>query len=171
MQCPYCRKNLSDAPDLAGQMVNCPECGKPFAMPGRVIVRPAGTPPPIPFPGTAPEPPALRSRAIFRPREYPALRIVIVVHYLIAALIVALFVLGEVAMLGGMFRGMVNNPRVPAEDANSLMFAFIIAQGFWIVVHAAAITLVVGAAESIRVVLDIQHNTQETAFYVKRIAP
>lgn len=57
--CPHCRMPLADAPDLAGQFVACPSCGKSFPMPPTANV-PQGVPVADPFvirssPGRQPE--------------------------------------------------------------------------------------------------------------------
>ena len=181
MICPHCRKTLADAPDLAGQMVKCPECGKTFGMSaapspaGRPTVRAVKPPPPPPATPAAPafapaEEPVIRSRGIFRPREYPALRIIIIVLYVLAALIFADFVLGELFLFGGTFAGLASVPSRQNEDARSAVsLLFFFTQTILIISHATAITIVVGSAECVRVFLDIQHNTQEAAFHSKRI--
>lgn len=47
LTCPHCQNVLTEAPDLAGQMVLCPHCRQAFRQPGELIV-------------SAPSPPAIQ---------------------------------------------------------------------------------------------------------------
>jgi len=191
--CPKCKTALTYEPELAGQVVACPSCGQKLrtpasstpAAPSR-FKSPLPAPPPAPateptFPSVAtqaapdPQPmlptisPAASSKPVFRPREYPALRVIITVLYVFAGLVVAQFLLSVVLMFLGSGRGMPS-AFVSDEAAIVGLIGMAIMFAISLVFHGAFVMLFVGSAESIKLWIDIQRNTQEAAYFARLTA-
>ena len=111
------------------------------------------------------------SRPAFRARQYPAMRFVSYFFYGLAALTALSMVLSliGIAMVtgGGLMSGAAVSDDVGAAMMGSSAIAGIFMFVFTVLYHGMFIALFVYAAESVRIVLDIQLNTQETAHYAK----
>jgi len=158
--CPNCGTQLAAVPELAGQTVGCRQCGAHFIMPSAELEPPP--PPSFRSPSTFShqtgplhsDPP----RRSFHPRKYPALTAVCITLYRLAAFHVLAFIVETVWMLGaaGMSVYQRNGAAVPGAFL-LIVFAFCF--------HAFCAIMLVAAAELIRVVVDIQQNTERMAFY------
>lgn len=199
--CPKCKTPLTYEPELAGQVIACPACAQKLrapaaASPGTAAARfkqppaPAPTPqapePEPSFPTLAPtkpapdpQPPAPafagggRSGApAFRPREYPALRIIIMVLYVFAGLVVAQFLLWLFFLLSTSGRNLLRVLQYDTSGTSALfgIIGFAIMIVISLVFHGACVVLFVGSAESIKLWIDIQRNTQEAVHYARLAA-
>ena len=115
--------------------------------------------------------PTNKHAVTFRPRQYPAMRFVSYFFYGLAVLTAVSLLLSliGIAMMAG--SGLVGAAAAPGEFGGALagssaMFG-VVAFVMSILYHGMFIALFVYAAESVRIVLDIQQNTQETAHYTK----
>ena len=111
------------------------------------------------------------NRPTFRARQYPAMRFVSYFFYglaVLTALSLLLSLVGIAMLTGG---SMITGAAAPSEMAAAMMGSSIIGGilmfVFTLLYHGMFIAMFVYAAESVRVVLDIQQNTQETAHYTK----
>src|SRR4029450_1683769 len=166
-----CHKCGSPFEAIDAPMISCPTCGQRYTT-GRAAEDDA----PIarlenPLPPTtqassqetdiSPIVTSPRWHARFEPRQYPAMQIIIGVLYSLAIAIVLQF-LGSVALISTtMFKASPND----SPEAFSSTFAGVLLIGASLVFHSAWVVLFMASAESIRVWLDIQHNTQESAFW------
>jgi hypothetical protein len=108
----------------------------------------------------------------FRPREYPGLRIIITMLYVFAGLVVAQFLLSLIFMLMTTGTGLlaVLNTDAAASGAIVGLIGMAIMFVISLVFHGAFVILFVGSAESIKLWIDIQRNTQEAAHYARLAA-
>ena len=165
--CPHCRRQMDETPELAGQRVACPHCSRQFVMPGAA---PAPPPPPTPQIQVQPRQSVSTVSAGFRPREYPALRIITFILYGLAALAVLDFVLSMVLLYVGSFQEAIESYLKTGDSgiSSAMILGSVLLALFSLLFHGMFIVAFLASAESIRIVIDIQRNTQETAFYAKR---
>lgn len=115
----------------------------------------------------------------FRPREYPALKVVMYVLYGFAILTACSFLISEILLIAGgtlgLFSGSSNSDAADSFRRSSSsalaaggIMAFLLAQAITIGYHAIAALWFVASAEMIRVFLDIQNNTHEAAYFVRQ---
>jgi hypothetical protein len=101
--------------------------------------------------------------AAFTPRDYPAMSIIITLLYVMAALIACSFILHVLftvlAIVG-----------VLGEGSGLGVFALLAGLVMSFLAHGMFVLVFIASAESIRIIIDIQVNTQETAFYTHRLA-
>jgi hypothetical protein len=147
-------------------------------------------PQPVPLP-TAPFPAPLPKEAgnvevdtsargiPFRPREYPALKVVMYVLYGFAILTACSFIISEILLIAGgtlgLFSGSADDGAADSFRRTSSsalaaggIMAFLLAQAITIGYHAIAALWFVASAEMIRVFLDIQNNTHEAAHFFRQ---
>jgi hypothetical protein len=139
-------------------------------------------PAPTPFPVVASNAPAEDSpstnayespaivntwRTKFEPRQYPAMRIIIVVLYVFAALVGCSFALSSVLMIIGIVTGASRTLDQSAGMAAFGAFTGVFVLLSSLIVHGFFAVLFMASAESIRVWLDIQQNTQEAVFLAR----
>lgn len=109
-------------------------------------------------------------RPTFRARQYPAMRFVSIFFYCLAGLAALSLVLSLifVAMTagGGMLAAVGGNDLDAAAGGGAMMMAVMMGI-VSLIYHGMLIAMFVYAAESVRIVIDIQQNTQETAHYTK----
>jgi hypothetical protein len=132
-------------------------------------------PPPPPPQATKPvllkEAPLPRER--FKPRRYPATTVVKWVCYILAAISLLLWLINELLLVTGgtlyMGRALFGPEFTPNEKLSAPQMVLVLGVihlvntvfwGFWIVVFMFL-------AESVRIALDVQRDTYETAFYTK----
>src|SRR5262245_21265289 len=132
--------------------------------PSHFADRPAESPE---MPVESPSPNAYKlPREQFKPREYPAVRVIIAAFYVLAILVLGSFML-SLAVIGYLIWGKDGQSAVaniPFEiNLSSGVVAFAVSVGF----HGFLLVVFTACAELIRVWLDIQQNTQEAAFYAK----
>jgi hypothetical protein len=126
-------------------------------------------PEPPPTPATPYQSPAVATptwKPSFEPRKYPAMRAMILVLYILAALTAISFVFS----IGFVVLMLVRAESMPEDwraDAGTRVVGAITALAATLFSHTILLLLFMGSAESIRVWLDIQQNTQETAFYAR----
>jgi hypothetical protein len=104
-------------------------------------------------------------RPQFQPRQYPAMRIIITVMYVFAGLVLCSFcisVLLFIVALAGGANAAANDQAGMAAFGVATAVAGLAAS---FVAHALLIVVFMASAESIKVWLDIQQNTQEMAYY------
>lgn len=117
--------------------------------------------------------PSVSSGGSFRAREYPALRLAITALYVLAGLIGVMFVLSEIMLFFSGASAVMGPSNIP-EDLRAKMMvggmiAFLFSQFFLIIGYGSAAFGCVISAELIRVWLDVQNNTHESAHYVKAL--
>ena len=99
----------------------------------------------------------------FQPRKYPAMHAVSVFLRVLAAITVCSLVMSlMLAWTGGIFTAMSQD-----DGGGAAMLMAVVVSLFLLVTHGTAIAAFTYAAESIRILLDIQQNTQQTAFYAE----
>lgn len=169
------------APVAAPVSAKAPELSAPPSFQFSVATKPAAPAPRAPTPPAA-EPSFLRDTgsspslstsssgsAAFRPREYPALRIIIIVLYCLAGLVVLQFLLLLLFLLVGAFGGAYVALGSGQSSSASLagLIGMLISFVILLVSHGMLVILFTGSAESIRLWIDIQRNTQETAHFTR----
>ncbi len=103
-------------------------------------------------------------QAMFRPREYPAMQIIIVLLYVAAAILVCSFLFHVVVVC------LAFASSAGSEGLGLVMSAGLLGLFISFIFHGILVVGFVASAESIRVVIDIQQNTQETAFFANIVA-
>ncbi len=109
-------------------------------------------------------------RPTFRARQYPAMRFVSIFFYCLAGLaalsLVLTLILVAMTAGGGMLAA-VGSDDLGAASGGMAMFSAVIMGVVSLIYHGMLIAVFVYLAESVRIVIDIQMNTQETAHYTK----
>jgi hypothetical protein len=193
--CPTCQKKLRLPKRLSSSSSPAPSADDPVA--DDVVAPPpppAASPSPV-APATMPSlfttpltiPPASPQQQHsfappdesppFRPRQYPAMRIIIVICYVLTVLVAISFVISEIVVFtGGAAAILGGRPTSPFARSSgnvgmtfATIFVFLITQVTLVAYHGLAALLFVAWAESIRVWLDIQNNTHEAAHYSRQI--
>jgi hypothetical protein len=120
------------------------------------------------------------SGELFRPRQYPAMRVVMMVCYALACLVGVSFIISEIFVISTSAVAAYNSPSlddVPAEYRARVqttaraggVIAFLLVQAMLFLYHGLSALAFVAAAESIKVALDIQNNTHEAAHYCRQV--
>jgi hypothetical protein len=104
-------------------------------------------------------------RAPFRPRAYPAMTIVMWVCYVLAGLFALSLVVSIVAIAMGASAGLSHISET--NEISAVSFVMVMTMAMTTLGHGICILICVYAAEIVKVVLDIQRNTQEAAHYVR----
>lgn len=185
--CPKCSTAFSIT---HAQPIICPGCGSKFKSPkpSAPVESPPEFPPIQKFQVQLPEadsspptsvpvldlhaPRTSKWRHSFEPRKYPAMSIIVTSLYVLAALCVVEFLLTSGVLIAASMSS--TPPRsqeqtvtefVQAKSLSAVAVAVIIAMS--LVIHASTVLFLVASAESIRIWLDIQENTQEAAFHAR----
>lgn len=168
--CPHCRQAVTIGAQQAGQQVACPHCQAAFVAPGPPRVATPVTPTPV-MPSSPPpelQPSVVtegsRRRPVFRPRQYPMLFAVMIFFYVLAGLAVVSLVLWLVSIWSAV--GALSS-QTDAEQFGMALglssFTASIMSLSLITGHAMWAAVCVLTAELVKLGLDIQANTQETA--------
>ena len=142
MNCPHCSAPIADAPDLSGQLVQCAKCGGQLMMPG------------------APHVQQTRYRPAFRPRQYPAMRAISIIFYVLTALVILNFILLEALLI-------LSQGSTPDQRFGHAELA--VASLVNLLFHGMQAVTFMFAAELIKIIVDIQSNTQEAAFRLRQM--
>lgn len=116
---------------------------------------PAFTPAAEPSTMNANSDPSPSFRPAFHPRRYPILQFVMYSFYGLAILVAFSLVLSLISVLSGV-----------GEGSDGMLVAILLLTS--IMFHGAGIVALVFAAELVKIIIDIQGNTQETAHYTKQ---
>ena len=138
-ECPACRQHLAAEPDMAGDTIACPQCGRTLAIPAVSQLAPAAPPvpaaPPPPSPEAVPAAPvpvppeAAVPDPAAGPGEAPARRRPrLVGRVAVAAVLVVALAWGASAIVPGLLPGAVKMPPagwVPHEHRRSRSIVFL----------------------------------------------
>jgi hypothetical protein len=157
---------------------SAPAIPSSVSMPQPMPLTAAPFPPSLPKEGAGNVEVDTSARGIpFRPREYPALKVVMYVLYGFAILTACSFIISELLLIAGGTLGLFSGSDDSAADsfrrsssalAAGGIMAFLLAQAITIGYHALAALWFVASAEMIRVFLDIQNNTHEAVHFVRQ---
>lgn len=180
--CPHCGTTVRETPQLSGRVVKCPRCQQPFQMPDLAPPGPAVNAAPMGYAAPPPQvnayaPPAPPQESVpdfsapsvstgassFRPRTYPAINLLITVLYIIAGLIALGFCIAEILIIVG-GASMMRMQR----GAEGGLVGLLTLTLFNLVYCGLGILYSVAMAEMLRLFMDIQSNTHETAYWSRR---
>ena len=102
-------------------------------------------------------------RRRFRAREYPALNFLVMLNRGFAALVVVSWLITLVGLSVGGLGTLAGGAEV-ASTGIVLVFAFVLST----ISHGVVFAIFLASAESIKILIDIQSNTQHTADLLKR---